>query len=190
VAGEVSDVGPIETAVIVPIPVAEAIVAAHRRRLDPAATWGVPAHVTVVFPFVRYAELDEDVLNRLAEALQPVGAFTCVFARVEWFGDQVVWLAPEPDAPFRQLTRVVWDAFPEYPPYRGAHLDVVPHLTIGGPLPGAPAELRAAEAEVLPKLPFTAVVNQVLVMAGTREPDSWRAIRKVALADRGLPGSS
>ena len=35
-AGEVTDVGSVETAVIVPIPAVEAVVAAHRRRLDPA----------------------------------------------------------------------------------------------------------------------------------------------------------
>ena len=142
--------------------------------------------MTVLFPFVRPTELDEDVLSRLAEALHSVTAFACVFQRVEWFGDEVVWLAPEPDGPFRQLTKVVWDAFPEFPPYRGAHLDPVPHLTIGGPLPGAQAELRAAEAEVLPKLPLGAVVGRVLVMAGTREPGSWRTIRELSLADSRL----
>ena len=178
-----SDDSSVETAVIVPIPDAEAIVADHRRRLDPAATWGVPAHVTVLFPFVPPAELDEEVLSRLAVAIHSVSTFTCVFERVEWFGDEVVWLAPEPDVPFRQLTQLVRNAFPNFPPYRGAHDDVVPHLTIGGTLPDAQAELRAAEAAVLPKLPFHAVVNRVVVMAGAREPGSWRTIREFSLAD-------
>jgi hypothetical protein len=37
-----------ETAVIIPVSSAEPVVAEHRRRLDPSASWGVPAHVTVL----------------------------------------------------------------------------------------------------------------------------------------------
>lgn len=45
-------VAPTQTAVIVPVPAAEALVGSHRRRLDRAAGWGVPAHVTVLYPFL------------------------------------------------------------------------------------------------------------------------------------------
>ena len=41
-----------ESAVLVPIPAAERVVSTHRSRLDGAAALGVPAHVTVLFPFV------------------------------------------------------------------------------------------------------------------------------------------
>ena len=29
--------------------------------------------------------------------------FDCEFSRTEWFGEDVVWLAPDPDMPFREL---------------------------------------------------------------------------------------
>jgi hypothetical protein len=47
----VPDTAPTESALVVVVPEAEAAVNAHRRRLDPAAAWGVPAHVTVLYPF-------------------------------------------------------------------------------------------------------------------------------------------
>lgn len=107
-----------ETAVIVPVGSVEPAVAAHRRRLDVAASWGVPAHVSVLYPFVHPEKVDDAVLRRLAAALNTVEVFDCTFTRCAWFGEDVVWLAPQPDQPFRELTVAVWRAFPDHPPYR------------------------------------------------------------------------
>ena len=41
-----------ESAVLVPFPEAERVVSPYRARLDGAAALGVPAHVTVLYPFV------------------------------------------------------------------------------------------------------------------------------------------
>ncbi len=77
---------------------------------------------------------------------------TSRLTRVEWFGDSVVWLAPEPDAPFRALTAAVWNRFPEVLPYGGAHSDNVPHLTLGS---GGPMErMRQAAEDVREQLPI------------------------------------
>jgi hypothetical protein len=45
-----------ETALIVEVPAAEVVVGRHRAALDRAAALGVPAHLTVLYPF-RPAEL-------------------------------------------------------------------------------------------------------------------------------------
>ena len=42
-----------------------------------------------------------------------------------------IWLRPDPDRPFRDLTRQLWSAFPTYPPCGGRFPDSRPHLTIG-----------------------------------------------------------
>jgi hypothetical protein len=42
----------------------------------------------------------------------------------------VLYLAPEPDEPFRQLTLAIWDQYPESPPYGGRWPDIVPHLSL------------------------------------------------------------
>ena len=43
---------------------------------------------------------------------------------------ETLYLVPEPEAPFRELTLTVWRCSPETPPYRGRYLTVVPHLTV------------------------------------------------------------
>ena len=87
--------------------------------------------------------------------MQSVAAFDCVFAHTEWFGDEVVWLAPEPAEPFRAPhAPAIWQAFPDHPPYAGALPDdPTPHLTVGGPIRDAAAALLAAEAAVRAGLP-------------------------------------
>lgn len=123
---------PAQTALIVPVMAAEAAVGEHRRHLDGACAWGVPPHVTVLFPFVEPAVARQvDTAARIREAIRDVAAFDCSFGQASWFGQEVLWLAPDPSQPFRDLTAGVFEAFPDHPPYAGAHADVVPRLTVG-----------------------------------------------------------
>jgi hypothetical protein len=46
------------------------------------------------------------------------------------FPTEVLYLAPEPDAPFRQLTLAIWERYSETPPYGGKWPDIVPHLSV------------------------------------------------------------
>lgn len=135
---------PTQTAVIVPIASAETAVTKHRQRLDVAASWGVPAHVTVVYPFVLPTEVDDQVIARLAAVFAAAAPFDCTFDRCGWFGDDVLWLAPDRDQEFRDLTEQVVEQFPHYLPYGGAHDDVVPHLTVGESRRGTVDDLKAA----------------------------------------------
>ena len=169
-----------ESAVLIQVPEAERVVSRHRGRLDPAAALGVPAHVTVLYPFVAPSAITAATLAVLAEAVASVSAFDCQFPVTAWFGQEVMWLAPRPEQPFRDLTHTVAAAFPGFPPYGGAHDDVVPHLTVGD-RPGGAADLRAAEAELLPALPICVHVSQVWLMIGATAPDSWRAVAELPL---------
>lgn len=104
---------------IVPVPETEPAVESFRAELDRAATWGIPAHVTVLYPFLPPDRIGSRELRRLSEAVRMVPCFDVAFGRVEWFGRDVVWLAPEPGDGFRALTAAVWSAFPDCPPYSG-----------------------------------------------------------------------
>jgi 2'-5' RNA ligase superfamily len=177
----------VESAVLVPVPEAEPAVGRHRIRLDRAAVQGVPAHVTVLYPFVPPPEITAATIEVLAAAVGTVAAFDCRFATTAWFGEEVAWLAPRPDAPFRALTRAVCAAFPGYLPYGGRHDDAVPHLTIGDRPPGGVSDLRAAEADVLTALPIRARISRARLMTGTSEPDSWHTVAELPLA-AGAPG--
>jgi len=173
-----------QSAVLVPVPEAELVVGHHRDRLDRAAVRGVPAHVTVLYPFVPPLAINAAVIARLADAVGSVSAFGCEFATTAWFGDDVLWLAPRPDEPFRALTEAVSAAFPGYSPYGGVHDDVVPHLTVGDRSAGDLSELRAAEADVLSLLPVQARISRIWVMTGRAVPGSWRTVAELPLTAR------
>ena len=168
-----------ESAVIVPVPQAEGIVGEHRARLDRAASWGVPAHVTVVHPFVPPDRLGAGHLRALADAVRSVPRFDVVFAEVRWFGEDVVWVAPRPDRGFRALIDAVTEAFPDFPPYGGVFDDPVPHLTIGAHADrGA---LSAAAREVGGRLPFAAPVDVVHLLQGSDAPGAWHRVAELPL---------
>jgi len=172
---------PTQTAVIVPVSAAGPLVDEHRRLLDSAAAWGVPAHVTVLYPFVEPAQVDDHVIAALAAAIGSVAAFVCSFARTQWFGQDVLWLDPEPAGLFRDLTASVWGAFPDHAPYGGAHDDVVPHLTIAECRLGSLSAVRVAEQAVQTGLPLSTRIERVLLVAGTQAPSSWRLLHEFPL---------
>jgi 2'-5' RNA ligase len=177
-----ADPPPAEAAILVPIPEAEPVVGRYRAVLDQAAGRGVPAHVTVLYPFVPPEKITDAVISSASAAVASVGSFDCEFAGTKWFGQDVLWLAPEPDEPFRALTRAVRAAFPHYRPYGGAHEDSVPHLTVGhAPLAGL-GDLRAAEAGLRPMLPIRARVTRAWLMAGRAAPGSWHLMAELPLA--------
>lgn len=135
------------TAFVVTVPEADARVATLRSRFDPSSALGVPAHVTVLHPFMPPAQVTPGVLARAAAALLGLEPFHFLLARVQRFPG-VLYLAPEPAAPFVALTEALVRAFPAFPPFGGVHERIVPHLTVAQgderTLQPAEAELRAA----------------------------------------------
>jgi hypothetical protein len=55
-----------QSALLLAVPAAEAAVGPHRARLDSSALDGVPAHITVLYPFLPPAEIGPDALARLS----------------------------------------------------------------------------------------------------------------------------
>jgi hypothetical protein len=115
------------TALIVAIPEAEPAVGALRLAHDSSAALGVPAHVTILFPFADGADVDEEAIS---EVVASFPAFDFELDRVERFANGLVWLHPEPSALFSALIEAVWRRFPDHPPYEGAHATVIPHVTV------------------------------------------------------------
>lgn len=168
-----------QSAVIVTVPSAEDAVAQHRARFDRAAGWGVPAHVTVLYPFLPPAVIDACVMGALAAAIASVASFRAICETTGWFGTDVLWLDPQPADRFRALTTAVAKAFPAFPPYEGVHDVVIPHLTVGH---GAGVEqLRDAEKQVLPHLPIRMIVTAATLWCGTDAPGSWQQVAEMPL---------
>jgi 2'-5' RNA ligase superfamily protein len=142
------------TALIVPVPEAadyyDALV-------------GVPAHVTILVPFLEPDAIEE---HEVAEVLGSFGSFTFDLVAVEEFLDGTRWLRPEPMARFRSMTEAVWRRWPDRPPYGGAHDVVTPHVTV-------------TREPVM--LPIRARASCVLLLE-EQDDDSWVTRRSFALA--------
>lgn len=156
---------------LVLVPEADPVVGAHRLRMDAAAGLGVPAHLTVLFPFAPRAELDEPALSRLRGLFEAVPAFTHSLTSTEWFDADVLWLRSDAEATFRELTRRTSDAFSSYPPYNGQFDDVQPHLTVADRFPLA--DVQAAERDIHRALPITSNADAVTLLA-EQESGRWK----------------
>lgn len=166
------------TALVVKVSLVDELVALRRRFASDAVN-GAPPHITILFPFIPAAQLSEPDLEVLRRVVRSVRGFDYALTGIGWFGDRVVWLAPDEPAPFVDLIDAVSDAFPTYPPYDGAHDGSVPHVTVGDS--GSHTDLLSAEAKMLRALPILGTVTAVTVLV-ERADASWHEVMDLPLA--------
>ena len=179
-----------ESALVVLVPEAEALVGPFRDRHDPAAAAGMPAHITLLFPFKPRPAIDFAVLDQLRQGFAGFAPFPFRLTATRRFEapEAVLYLAPEPAATFRALTRALWQRWPETPPYRGRHPDIVPHLSVARvaerqQLDAIALRFAPAAAAVLP---IRATAAEVALMG--KRAGRWRMRTMLRLGS--TPGSS
>jgi 2'-5' RNA ligase len=154
-----------KSGLVVLVPEAEGLVKPFRDRFDPSAAKGMPAHITILFPFKPPLELTPALEDMLAGLFSELPRFSVSLSKLGRFPD-ALYLAPEPEKAFHDLMRVVMERFPEHPPYEGEFVQIVPHLTIAQlPEPDHLDDItvdfqRAAHG----RLPIRATVNEVALM--------------------------
>ena len=138
------------TTLIVPVPSADGLLAESSRE-D-----GLPAHITLLYPFLTARAIGGETEQTLGALLGEIPAFDFELSEVGRFPG-VVYLAPEPAAPFVALTRALVERWPERQPYGGVYEEIIPHLTVayGETVPSGLAE----------RLPLTARVEEVWLMS-------------------------
>lgn len=113
---------------IVPVPEAEPLVGHWRQQYDPPAPIGIPAHITLLFPFRPAAWLGQAGVAELAALLKEVPVTACTLERVGHF-TRLVYLAPEPADLFVGMTRQLSERYGLLP-YGRADAGTTPHLTV------------------------------------------------------------
>jgi 2'-5' RNA ligase len=116
---------------------------------DPPARRNVPAHVTVLYPFMEPSQIDDAVLVQLRNVAAGVPGFDYRLRELRRFPSSL-YLAPDPGDSFDALTKGVHRAFPDYPPFAGKFAVVVPHVTIAH---GDEPQLCEIEVELRIALP-------------------------------------
>ena len=152
------------SAIVVPLALPESLEAIRQEHVA-IARLGVPAHVTLLFPFVPASSLQSVDVARAAGAIAGTEAFEVEFRAARTFDpgpteEGAVWLAPDPPEPFIAMTEALVEAFPGYLPYGGIHDTVIPHLTLAN----LDVDLPALIAATRPELPFSRRVDSAAVL--------------------------
>jgi 2'-5' RNA ligase len=154
------------------------------------ASRGVPAHVTLLHPFIEPNALDGGVRARLAAVAAQHRAFEYRQTGIrEW--PAALYVAVAPEAPFVRLQRDLQATFPEWPIYAGRPGDgfrFVPHITVADE--GHIGIASARNARARGGFPGRRRAHALEVIA-TGEDGRWRLVWRLRLgamaADRMRP---
>jgi hypothetical protein len=171
---------PFESALAVLVPEADNLVEPFRLKYDPSAAAGIPAHITVLYPFKPPCELTHETIQTLQKLFSQISRLDVSFA--EWrVLRRVLYLAPQPDEPFKQMTEAVWERFPETPPYDGQFADIIPHLTVAQDEVPERLHQIAHDFDLAAKgrLPIDATVKEIVLL--DNQTGRWRVRHRFRL---------
>jgi len=162
-----------DTGLVLRVPEVEPAIARCRERYDSMAPLGVPAHVTVLYPWIPVGRLTDEDYRAVAAIAAATEPFDLTFAAVGRFPD-VLWLDPQPGEPILALIAAVIARWPAYLPYGGRYgNEPIPHLTIADA-----ADLDQPDhviAEIERALPIQARLKEVSLLV--RRADAWELDR-------------
>jgi 2'-5' RNA ligase len=148
-----------------------------RLRHVPDAAAGLPAHVTLLHPFVAPSSIDGAVVSSIDRVVSGHRAWTMTQAAPGRWPD-AVYATVEPDAPARALQAQLAATFPDLPLYGEPGLRFEPHVTLaeGEGAADPLVTLDAAWAE----LPVTRAIDEIALIV--RSDGHWRMARAFPLA--------
>jgi 2'-5' RNA ligase len=168
----------LRTAIVILLDELAPEVAAARYELGRYGRNEVELHVTLLFPFVPRARVDDAAVEALRDFFARRRRPSFTLARVASFAEGAVYAAPEPAAPLVELIEALAARFPETPPYEGAHDDVVPHATLAY----GDGDEAAVRALVEPLLPVACAPERASLIE-EHEPFRWRELEPLSFAE-------
>lgn len=159
---------PVESAVIVPVLQADALLRPFRDRWDPPAPVGIPAAVVLAYPFLLPDELGPETLRGLAAIF---GACAPIDARLAGVMRRpgAVHLEVDPQEPFAALADEVAAAFPASRAPRDGSL--IPHIT--ALRSHDDHALDATASELAPLLPRSVAVAEAWLVQAAGAKRAW-----------------
>jgi 2'-5' RNA ligase superfamily len=167
----------LESGIIIPVPEAEPAVSRLRDEHDPVARLGVPAHITLLYPWLSPGEAIESI-QALQYVLGGIVAFDFELISVGQF-EKSVYLQPTAAEAFVDATKRIAKHWPSHPPYGGAFADIIPHLTVGDNLD--PRTVKEIAATPFP-LPLRARAREAWLMTND-ESGRWNTVAIIRFRD-------
>lgn len=165
-----------------PVPASAVIVRAKlpaglerlRRRGDGSGEGarGVPAHVTLLHPFV--GDLDPSIRRAVATVAARHGPFDyTMIGPARW--PDTIYVAVEPIEPFVRLQADLAAAFPDYPIYgEGWDFEFTPHITVAEGHAVEHEDVTRSEAWAALPMPARAAWLEVIAGDGAKWDLVWR----------------
>ncbi len=149
-----------ESAIIIPVPEVEPIVGPLRLKYDATTRLGVPAHITLLYPFCPPQSVDTEI-ETLRGACRSMERVSFSFTEVRRF-PSTVYLHPDKSEVFVQIIKALTQIWPHCKPYRGIHDEVIPHLTVADGLDIR--SLVTVEDSLRSHLPVQCVAKEVWLL--------------------------
>ncbi len=152
----------------------------------PNASRGLPAHITLLYPFAAPQELDGGLQAAIALALERHHAFPYrLSGPARW--PEVLFASVDPEGPFRSLYADLAAAFPDFPIYGGG-FEFAPHVTVAEGTVGL-GGLEASPAWATLPLKATASSVELIVLDEGAWTTRWRfplgpAVRVLVCGER------
>jgi 2'-5' RNA ligase len=164
------------SAVVIVASEVEPLVDTFRRKYDPVARRGMPAHITLLWPFAVPPITDDDRAG-LREIARQSPSFDYALSTMQRFPN-VLWLAPNPADRFIALTHRLVQRWPSRVPYGGEHAELIPHLTVAQ---GKDSTLDKVEDAIAPQLPVQAHAKELTLL--TESEGRWSVFERYPLLD-------
>jgi 2'-5' RNA ligase len=140
----------------------------------------MPAHITLLYPFLPRPRLDTSQLTALARISAATPPIDLRFASTGRFPG-VLWLDPSSLA-CERLIETIRTRWPQHPPYGRPDFQLIPHLTV---LRDADeSTIEAADIGLRTLLPLRAIAERLSVVA--HEGERWIEIRTFPLQSLGV----
>jgi hypothetical protein len=163
---------PAMTTIIAPTPFVGAEIEAIRGEHDWSAELGVPAHITLLGPFLDPDAITSRVLDRLESAVAEHRAIPITFERLELVGD-VACLLPASGSRIAALQAALHATWPHLQARELQHVTVARSLSM--------EDFDRIARRVAPFLPTSGVVDEILLVASRDEHAPARTIRTLRL---------
>lgn len=160
------------------VPAADTLVETWRNPHDPSRALGMPAHITILFPFLQQDDLSTASLEALRAICRGTRPLQTCFRDIGRF-PSVLYLEPRPAVAFVSLTAAIETEWPDHPPFAGEFDEVIPHLTVTN---GASEEVMDAAADDLStRLPLSVTLTEASLFVF--DGDRWQLATRLPFGD-------
>ncbi|MGA2101453.1 MAG: 2'-5' RNA ligase family protein [Candidatus Sulfotelmatobacter sp.] len=149
-----------ESAIIIPIPEVEPFVGPLRLKYDAAARLGVPAHITLLYPFYP-ATAAIDQIENLVAICASIQAFRFSFTEARRF-PSTAYLHSDKSESFVRIITALMEKWPDCKPYGGSHPEIIPHLTVADKVTAK--ALEEVERSLSHQLPISCMAREVWLL--------------------------